>query len=205
LEYFGQSWCETGTGTAKQTQRSESADIAGLTRGMQRLEGESYRTFFQLYYRRLWAYLFALAKGCDKEIEDALQSAFAKLIKNIKVFETESEFWAWLCVVCRNAYLDHHRKERSFQRIKEFFRCSRNEEKESLQPLVDDHYMIESKLNHALLELDKEERYLVERKYFTGASYRPFAVELGTTEKAIESRLARVRSKLRRLIRKEVD
>jgi RNA polymerase sigma-70 factor (ECF subfamily) len=48
--------------------------------------------------------------------------------------------------------------------------------------------------------LSTEERELVEQKYFAGESVRNLAESLGTSEKAVESRLGRVRRKLKQAL-----
>lgn len=178
----------------------DSRDIAGLTRGMTRLDDKSYRKFFQLYYRRLWAYLFVIANGNGRDIEDALQLAFARVIRGIKIFHTEKEFWAWLAVVTRNAWYDNQRKERRFNRVLEIFRS------ENSGPVRVENPELEQdgrRLDEALVKLEEEERHLINRKYMEGCSYRDLATEFNVTEKAIESRLARIRGKLRMILVEE--
>ena len=50
------------------------------------------------------------------------------------------------------------------------------------------------------LRTTPEERELIDRKYFAGESVKEIAEEMQTTEKAIESRLVRVRRKLKDLV-----
>ena len=55
-------------------------------------------------------------------------------------------------------------------------------------------------LECGLNELDEEERVLVESIYFERRRQRDLAGESGTTPKAIESKLARIRAKLRQFV-----
>ena len=61
--------------------------------------------------------------------------------------------------------------------------------------------MAAEKLERALVastaELDKEERTLIELKYTQRLPVREIAARLATSEKAVESRLTRVRQRLR--------
>ena len=184
----------------KDIEDPQYTDIAELTKGMKRLDNESFRLFFRLYYRRLWAYLFVFAKGRECDVEDAMQLAFTKIVKGIKVFDNENSFWAWLVVVTRNAYLDHQRKERGHYRKLELFHSSTDAPEDAD---ATNYHLDDQKLDQALNRLDEEERYLINRKYFEGGSYRDIATELQETEKAIESRLARVRGKLRLILLEE--
>ena len=54
-----------------------------------------------------------------------------------------------------------------------------------------------AELENLVATLPPEERRLVERKYFGGESVRDLATTLQTSEKAVESRLSRVRRKLK--------
>jgi RNA polymerase sigma factor (sigma-70 family) len=53
--------------------------------------------------------------------------------------------------------------------------------------------------------LDPEDRVVLEKKYFEECSVREIAAELGTTEKAVESRLSRVRTKLKESVLKGLN
>jgi DNA-directed RNA polymerase specialized sigma24 family protein len=55
-------------------------------------------------------------------------------------------------------------------------------------------------LECGLNELDEEERALVDSIYFQQRRQRDLAGESGTTQKAIESKLARIRAKLRQFV-----
>ena len=175
-------------------------DISYLTRKMKKLNKASYDEFFHLYYRRLWAYLAVVASGDNSHIEEALQLTFEKVLRHVRVFDDEEEFWAWLSVIARNAYRDCQRKQMRFTRLLEAVwsnLVSRNR-------VISEEPEYESeRLDNALLLLNDSELCLVKHKYFEGCSYREIAYTLGMTEKAVESKLARIRTKLRRLLLQE--
>ena len=60
-------------------------------------------------------------------------------------------------------------------------------------------------LEQGLPHLAADERELVERKYFTGQTVREIAGELKLSEKAVESRLVRVRLKLKQKLLSELQ
>lgn len=177
----------------------KTLDVVKLTKGMKNLDDKSYRTFFQLYYRRLWSYLFILNNGNERDVEDVIQLVFTKVIKNIKIFKTDNEFWAWLAVVSRNTNYDFQRKERNHTKLLDIFRLNTIFLEETPAP----NENLEEKLDCALHKLEKKEINLIERKYLEGDSYRQIAAVFQVTEKAIESRLARIRKKLRNLLLEE--
>ena len=55
-------------------------------------------------------------------------------------------------------------------------------------------------LERNMAALSTDERELIDRKYFSGQSIKEIAKALETTEKAVESRLVRVRRKLKDLV-----
>ena len=164
---------------------------------MSKLDNGSYELFFKLYYRRLWAYLTTVACGDTEHIEEALQLCFEKVVKNIRVFHSENEFWAWLAVIAKNSYRDCQRRQLRFGRILQAFRSGLEI---ITQPGSKESNLDIEKLDNALLTLNASELCLVKQKYYEGNSYRQIAAGLGVSEKSIESRLARIRGKLRQLL-----
>jgi len=164
---------------------------------MTKLDNESFELFFQIYYRRLWAYLAVINSGDTSNIEHALQLCFEKVVKNIRLFHSEEEFWAWLAVIAKNSYRDCQRRQMRFGRILRAF-------KSSLETLSltspGDGSLDSEKLDKALLGLNNSDLCLVKQKYYQGSSYREIAATLGVSEKSIESKLARIRGKLRQLL-----
>ena len=149
---------------------------------MKRLDEASYELFFKHYYRRLWAYLLVVANGDSGNIEEALQNCFEKVVKHIRVFTNEGEFWAWLCVIARNAYWDSQRKQLRFNRIRKAIKHFLVGQADS-EPFEHDTQL--QRLDDALLLLNKNEQCLVRKKYFEGYTYRQIAEGLGLTEKAV--------------------
>lgn len=142
---------------------------------MKKLDRASYDRFFHLYYRRLWAYLAVVASGDHSHIEEALQSTFEKVLRHIRVFNDEDEFWAWLSVIARNAHSDCQRKQMRFMHLLDAVW----ENLTSLSPAHNEEpdYTSE-RLDNALLLLNDSELCLVKRKYFEGCSYREIACRL---------------------------
>jgi RNA polymerase sigma factor (sigma-70 family) len=56
---------------------------------------------------------------------------------------------------------------------------------------------LEALLNEALADLPAEDRALIEAKYLRGATMKGLAAECHLTERAVESRLGRLRQRLR--------
>lgn len=170
----------------------------GLTARMTRGEEEAFSAFHEFYCDRLFRYLLVLCKGEEALARDLLQVTMLKVVRAIRIFEIEEQFWNWLSTIARHSFVDHVRK---LKRGPEFDFISRDEVTNVAAPQSPDaDAALLSAMEHGLAELPAEERALVESFYFQSATYRSLAAEREISEKAIESRLARARQKLRNAI-----
>jgi RNA polymerase sigma-70 factor (ECF subfamily) len=182
----------------------EPPDVAALTRAMTKGDEMAWRTFYDAYFDRLWRYLLVVADGNEDAAREALQGALVRVTRHIKAFQDENAFWSWLAVLARSAFADETRKRRRyFSFLDRFTR----------------HVIVESEIrtdNHAdewlrvLLErhvalLPPDEQRLVEQKYSARRSVREIADDLQITEKAVESKLSRVRKKLKDAVLAELN
>ena len=126
----------------------------------------------------------------------AIEAKWQKRWADEKVFETEAVFWSWLTVLARSALVDESRKRRRyFSFLEKFTRhqeatpavMNNGEADEQLRELLD----------RKMTALPDDERQLVELKYLRHQSVREIADGLQTTDKAVESKLSRVRRKLK--------
>ena len=156
----------------------------------------AYRQFYDAYFDRLLRYLLVVTGGNEEAAREALQLALVRVVRHVKSFETEEKFWSWLTVLARSALADESRKRRRYFAFLDRF--TRHQE---TGPSAMDNGEADERLR-ALLEskltaLPEDERQLVEQKYILRRSVREIANGQQTTEKAVESRLSRVRRKLK--------
>jgi len=156
----------------------------------------AYRSFFEAYYHRLWRYLLVVTSGDEDASGEALQAAFVRVVRHIKVFPNEASFWGWLTVLARSALSDQTRGRRRYLAFLDRF-TKHTEIQVSLPNEAATDARLLSLLETKLAAMPPEERELVEAKYFDRRSVRDIAQGLGTSEKAIESRLVRLRRKLK--------
>jgi RNA polymerase sigma-70 factor (ECF subfamily) len=156
----------------------------------------AYRTFYHEYFDRLSRYLLVVAAGNEEAMREALQATLLRVVRHIKTFSSEDAFWSWLTVLARSAYTDEVRKRRRyvslldrFTRHAEIERGGRNDDH------ADDRLRI--LLVRQVAGLPADEQKLVEQKYFARRTVRDIAGESQTTEKAVESKLSRIRRKLK--------
>lgn len=159
-------------------------------------EETAYRTFHEAYYPRLTRYLLVVASGDEDAAREALQAAFVRVVRHIKVFDDEARFWNWLTVLARTAFLDQRRKRNRYLAFLDRFTVHAQSEASIVENGQADARLLAA-LEFCVQALPEEERALVDRKYLGRESVRDMAASLQASEKAVESRLGRVRQKLK--------
>ena len=176
--------------------QAPTLDIEDLTRRMAAGDEAAYRTFYDAYFPRLSRYLLVVAAGNEEAAAEALESTLLRVVRYIRVFPSEEAFWSWLTVLARSAFRDQSRKRSRYRAFLErFTRHAEIEESGPDSPEADSR--MQTALASSLAALPEEERQLVEGKYFQRRSVRELAEALQVSEKAIESRLVRIRQKLK--------
>lgn len=185
----------------------DSADatpsVARLTRALVAGDEAAYLTFYDAYVPRLFRYLLVVTVGDEEAAREALQAALVRVVRNVRIFSDESQFWNWLTVLARTALADQRRKRRRYfaflDRFTSYARAQATAESDG-----DADARLLALLEQGLQYLATDERELVEQKYFRGQSVREMAAALQVTEKAVESRLVRVRQKLKSRLMQEL-
>lgn len=156
----------------------------------------AYRVFYDAYFNRLLRYLLVVTGGNEETSREALQLALVRVVRHIKPFAAEEKFWSWLTVLARSALADEGRKRRRYFAFLERF----TRQQESTPAALNDgeaDEQLRALLAGKLAALPEDERQLVEQKYLLHQSVRVIADGQQTTEKAVESKLSRVRRKLK--------
>jgi RNA polymerase sigma-70 factor (ECF subfamily) len=171
-------------------------DLGALAVGIRRGDARAFDRFYAAYFDRLYRFLLVLCRGKEDLTRDALQETLVRVLKHVRPFPDEPAFWRWLTRVARTALVDLLRKAKTRAEV-------------SLEPLLDglsppdedrtDHVLLEA-LGRALGRLAPDERALIEAHYLAGTPQRALALDQETTRKAIETRIARIRRKLKALL-----
>jgi RNA polymerase sigma factor (sigma-70 family) len=159
----------------------------------------AYRTFYDAYFNRLSRYLLVVTAGDEDATREALQSALVRVVHHIKVFPNDAVFWSWLTVLARSALSDQTRKRRRYLAFLDRFTWHTRTQQTAPDDAQADVRLL-GLLENGLESLPFEERRLAEAKYFEDRSVRELAAELNLSEKAVESRLGRIRHKLKAAI-----
>lgn len=162
-----------------------------ITLGMTRGDETAYSRFHQQYHARIYRYVYVLVSGRNDEALDITQETLLRVIRHIREFHSEDIFWDWLTCLARSAAEDQRRKSGRWNRwLRQLWtpppaippRC----------PEVD----VTSYVQRAVALLPADDQALLAAKY-SGRTTRELALEQGQTEGAIESRLVRLRARIR--------
>jgi RNA polymerase sigma factor (sigma-70 family) len=183
---------------AKMATEPEPPDVLALTARLSRGDEAAFHEFHKLYFSRLLRYLFVVTGGQEEIAREAVQLAFVRVARHVRKFDSETAFWNWLTVLARNCAVDELRKRNRQQSLLARFFQQQPVGADLKNDEVDERFL--KLLEKEIAGLPDDERRLLERKYFAEETARGIAEEFQVTEKAMESRLLRIRRKLKMLI-----
>jgi RNA polymerase sigma factor (sigma-70 family) len=174
--------------------QAEQADreFRDWTRRISRGDEHAFTHFYELYHLRIYKYLLALTRGNEHDAREVLQTVILKAAKSFKVFPDDQRLWAWLCRLSRNAYIDLLRRKNRDSRFVPI--DDRSLDFAAAEPSKD---RTEQAFADAMAQLPEEEQELVREAYVDKRPLQQLAIEAGSTYKAMESRLGRLRLKLK--------
>jgi RNA polymerase sigma factor (sigma-70 family) len=183
-------------------QSAAARPIVDLTRRMSGADEAAYAEFFRLYYNRLFRYLLVITSGKEELAAELLQQTMIKVARHIRVFNDEAALWRWLTVLARTAAVDESRKSNRLLRFLDRFRLFTHNDSQA--PAMPTNSFDSIFADH-VDGLPEEDRSLLEKKYVEGLAVIEIAALFNTSEKAIESRLSRIRTKLKTNILKALE
>jgi RNA polymerase sigma-70 factor (ECF subfamily) len=172
------------------------ASAAELTRRLVAGDEKAFSEFHARYFDRLHHFLLVVTHGNEDEAMDALQETLLRVARRPLVFRDEELLWKWLKAVARNAARDGWRKQRRYLALLERFTLHWGGVVTDTAE-EDNEARLEDLLCECIGELSSEERQLIDGKYFDGMAVAELSSNAGLTEKAVESRLHRLRVHLR--------
>lgn len=178
--------------------RVVNARVGCLTTRLVAGDEAAWTEVHQEYAPRLFRYLLVVTGGREDQAADALQATWLRCVRHIRRFDSEEAFWSWLTVLARSSLTDEHRRQNRLVSFLQRFLETRPEEPAG--PSLDADTELLAMLETGMQQLPLEERGLLEAKYLHRQSTRELASELAATEKAVESRLARARLKVREIV-----
>ncbi len=174
-------------------------DLRGLTRAARRGDADAFARIYDLYSFRLYKFLLVLARGDERSAREVCQAVFIKLARRLRVFDDERRLWAWMRVLAKNAFVDHCRAR---QRLNRFVALDELAAEPDAQ--AGSEHRLTEMLREALAGLPPDERELVQAAYVDARPLQELADETGQTYKSVESRLGRLRKKLKEQLLKNL-
>lgn len=151
------------------------------------------------YYGPLMRYIIAPIVPDPHHREDCLSEAAMRVWDRVGQFDpSRGSFNAWLTAVVRNTARNYQRAIQSHQSTQDL-----DENTPSPQPTPEELLLRQERqaaVNRALARLSSEEQALFYRKYYYLQPTAQIAAELGTTERAVEGKLYRLKKRLRKLL-----
>jgi RNA polymerase sigma factor (sigma-70 family) len=167
--------------------------LRDLTAAIRHGDEAAFGRFYDLYGFRLYKFVLVLARGQETEAREVTQAVLIKLARGLPDFDDEAKLWSWLCKVAKNVFLDHCRSRR---------RQPCHTPLEQLVGEVSDESgaqrQLAEHLEEALAVLTPEERELIQAVYVDCRRLGELAAEGRQTYKAMESKLARLRERLKK-------
>jgi RNA polymerase sigma-70 factor (ECF subfamily) len=181
---------------------ADAGRIQSMTSRIANGDEAAFKEFYECYCDRLFRYLLVLTRGNEDLARDLLQATMMQVVRSRREFRDESHLWNWLAAIARNRFIDALRR---MQRAPQLVPLLPEDALEMSLPSADESEVpLFEALDRCLMELGAEERALIDAFYLKGGSHQSVAEQHHTTPKAVESKLARLRHKLRAAILKRL-
>jgi RNA polymerase sigma-70 factor (ECF subfamily) len=161
-----------------------------LKAGLRRGDPAALRTFYEQAMRPLYTFCFFKLGRDHHATEEVVQETLVRALEVLEDWDPDrGDLHTWIAFLSRNAIRQQNEARRRFI-------ATAIPEKAS-EPFVEDELSRAALVTVALARLPAHYRALLDRRYFKGDSVRAIAQEHRTTEKAVESLLARAREAFR--------
>jgi RNA polymerase sigma factor (sigma-70 family) len=184
--------------TATVSTCTDQIDWLQLTTRITAGEEAAFAIFYDHFFDRLFRYVLVMTRGDEQLSRDLLQRTMVKVVRYLKPLPDETIVWSWLTQLAKTSFIDLLRSQRRGPEL-----VALELVKDISQPQDsgdDENLVLESALEAALKLLAVDEKELIQSVYFEELSHKQIAESMRSTPKAVESKLARVRRKLRSLL-----
>lgn len=156
----------------------------------------------KLHYGPLIRYVIAPILPDSRDREEVFSDTLVRVWERIGQFDPAQGSWTnWLSAIARNAAIDRARRNPpTGAELTETIPAPRSDPEQELL-----RKERRQALHTALNTLDASDKALFYRKYYYRQSTAQIAAEYGTTQRAIEGRLYRIKRKLRKQLGGDFD
>ena len=180
-------------------------DIKKIIREIEKGNKDAFREIVNEYGPMVRAYLWG--KLSDRQvIDDLSQEIFIAVFWNLKSFDINRDFSAWLKAVMKKKLLGHLRTLYSNKNSVNFLKVEINNELLAVDSEFNDNASeVIEKLHLCMQKQTEEDTELITARYFQKESVQSIASRLKSTVDAISCSLYRARRKLKFCIRHGVE
>jgi RNA polymerase sigma-70 factor (ECF subfamily) len=160
-----------------------------------------FRRFYPLLFRRV-----SESTGAPRaEVEDLVQDVLLHAWKGRQEFRGETSPLDWMLAIARHKILDRFRHIDRDRRADAVLRALRELDRTPVPAELLESAELRRQVRRALSGLSPDYALVLRRRYVEGQSVRCIALDLGESEKSIESRLQRARVAFRRSMGESPD
>lgn len=175
----------------------------GMASILTRVQIKSPAEFYRKFYPKIYRFIFIQTGAPHDDVEDLVQETLLAAWQGREKYQGEAEFETWLSAIAKHKIADYWRsrarsERRNLQAVREALGSA--ETVRIPDDLLDTVEMRES-VDAALSKLSPPYSQVLVLRYLQELSVRAIARELGESEAAIESRLARARDAFREMLR----
>lgn len=179
-----------------ETQEGRDEMVRSVTQGMLAGSQAAFTRFYNLVFDPLYRVLLGQTKGDEDLARELVQEVMIRTARHVHAFENERMLWSWLRQVARSCHVDWLRKNGREPQCVSLTLFGEGAAQEGM----DESEELFAALERSISELDAEESEVLRLAYYEGVTHRNMAEKLNTSAKAIESKLGRIRQKLRRIV-----
>jgi RNA polymerase sigma factor (sigma-70 family) len=167
-------------------------EISRLTRGLSEGSESAFLELHAEWAPRLYRYLYTCSRGDATAASECLQDTMIRVARYARPFDHEDAFWKWLCLLARQTLVNRWKANRRYVPLEHDDRVVPSR---GLPPDLADA------LQRAMSDLDEDEKDMLRDYYWEDDSQDQIGEKMGLSRKAVESRLARLRDRLKLKIR----
>lgn len=160
---------------------------------------ESLEILIKKYLKPIYNFVYHYLNN-PFDSEDVTQEVFLKVWRNLKKFDLDKCFKAWLFTIAKNTCFDFFKKKRSiplsfFENKDDLFIDLFSSSNEMINRLE-----AQEKIWPALKKLTVKDRFILKQYYKKGFNFREISEELGQSINTIKSRYRRTLAFLRKIV-----
>lgn len=168
------------------------------------LHGETalYEYFLNTYGQQVFTLIVRIV-AIQEDAEELTQDTFMKAFQHLSSFKGNSSFSTWIYSIAYNTAISHARKKKFDTFAMDDTLLANISDQQVDEALNDEGEERIEKLNHAIEQLNSEERALITLFYHEEKPLNEVALILGLTESNAKVKLHRTRKKIYILMKQE--